>query len=267
MSRWLRVREPIDRVVALVVGFTLLPIVGVLAALARGTTPGPAIIRLWRIGRHGKPFLLLKLRTMRAARADGTAGGRELTTGRGDTRITGLGRYLRASRLDELPQLLHVVTGTMAIIGPRPETPNYVDQDDPRWRSVLRARPGIAGPSQVLAHDWEERLLAEAAPGGDVYGDVVLPLKLAVDEWYVSNASPLADLVVIASLIERFVVGRAVTCAHGWFGRRVPALDQITEALTNGSHRSGSRAAAGADRPRLMADHQRRVQSSSSADR
>jgi lipopolysaccharide/colanic/teichoic acid biosynthesis glycosyltransferase len=241
MSWWLVVRNPLDRAVAAVVGVTLVPLVGLLAALARGTSPGPAIVRLRRIGRHGRPFTLLKLRTMRTARADGTAGGRVLTAGRDDTRITRLGRYLRASRLDELPQLLHVVTGTMAIIGPRPETPAYVDQEDPRWQAVLSARPGIAGPTQALVHDWEERLLADAAPGDDVYGDLVLPLKLAVDEWYVRNASPLADLVVIASLVERFVLGRAVTWAHRWFGRRVPAL---TDALMVHPGSSASQAAA-----------------------
>jgi lipopolysaccharide/colanic/teichoic acid biosynthesis glycosyltransferase len=245
MSWWLTVRNPLDRAVSAVVGLTLLPIVGLLAALARGTSPGPAIVRLRRIGRHGRPFMLLKLRTMRTARADGTAGGGELTAGRADTRITRLGRHLRASRLDELPQLLHVVTGTMAIIGPRPETPAYVDQDDPRWQVVLRARPGIAGPTQALVHDWEEHLLADAAAGDDVYGDLVLPLKLAVDEWYVRNASPLADLVVIASLFERFVGGRAVTWAHRWFAHRVPALDEVTDALMVHPAKSESQAAAG----------------------
>jgi lipopolysaccharide/colanic/teichoic acid biosynthesis glycosyltransferase len=259
MSWWLVVRNPLDRAVAAVVGLTLLPIVGLLAALARGTSPGPAIVRLRRIGRHGRPFMLLKLRTMRTARADGTAGGRVLTAGRDDTRITRLGRYLRASRLDELPQLLHVVTGTMAIIGPRPETPAYVDQDDPRWQVVLRARPGIAGPTQALVHDWEDHLLADAAPGDDVYGDLVLPLKLAVDEWYVRNASPLDDLVVIASLFERFVGGRTVTWAHRWFRRRVPALDEVTEALLTGARSGGTpRTAAGATRAPAPARRTRR---------
>jgi lipopolysaccharide/colanic/teichoic acid biosynthesis glycosyltransferase len=244
MSWWLVARDPLDRAVAAVVGVTLVPLVGLLAALARGTTPGPAIVRLRRIGRHGRPFMLLKLRTMRTARNDGTAGGGELTAGRDDRRITRLGRYLRASRLDELPQLLHVLTGTMAVIGPRPETPAYVDQDDPRWQAVLRVRPGIAGPTQALVHDWEEHLLADAPPGDDVYGDLVLPLKLAVDEWYVRNASPLADLVVIASLVERFVLGRTVTWAHRWFGRRVPALEEVSGALTVRPGKRASQAAA-----------------------
>ncbi|MGH9013047.1 MAG: sugar transferase [Acidimicrobiia bacterium] len=244
MNRWLIVRNPLDRVVAAVVGVTLLPLVGLLAGVARRTSPGPAIVRLRRIGRHGRPFTLLKLRTMRTARADGTAGGRALTAGRDDTRITRLGRYLRASRLDELPQLLHVVTGTMAIIGPRPETPAYVNQEDPRWQAVLRGRPGIAGPSQVLVHDWEDHLLADAAPGDDVYGDLVLPLKLAVDEWYVTNASPLADLVVIAGLVERFLGGRTVTWAHRWFGRRVPALEEVSGALAVRPRKGTSQAAA-----------------------
>lgn len=202
MSPWLARRAPLDRAAAAVLLAVFAPVIAVLAVMKRLEDRGPAFVRLARVGRHGQRFEMLKLRTMRV----GT--GAPITAG-GDDRITPLGRRLRRLRLDELPQLLHVVRGEMALIGPRPETPELVDAAAPAWAAVLQARPGIAGPTQLVVEEEESRLPAEDTVA--YYAEHVLPEKLRIDQWYVQNASPLVDLRVVAGLVQRFVLHRPPT--------------------------------------------------------
>jgi lipopolysaccharide/colanic/teichoic acid biosynthesis glycosyltransferase len=158
-----------------------------------------------------------KLRTMRPA----GAGGATITSG-DDDRITPIGRRLRHYRLDELPNLVNVVAGQMALIGPRPETPGMVDATDPRWRQVLAARPAIAGPTQLVCADWEADEL-RTGDAEDVYRHKILPVKLAIDAWYVEHASPRIDAEVLVALVQRFALGRAETVVHRRVWRSVPA--------------------------------------------
>ena len=202
MSFWLRIRWPLDRVIAALLLLPAAPVIGALAFFIRRHDSGPGIVRLTRIGRHGRPFSMLKLRTMYVRAPDARAGGNPITAPN-DDRITALGTVLRRNRLDELPQLVNVVRGEMALIGPRPETPEYVDLSDVRWQDVLRARPGIAGSTQLVIHEWEERRLA---CDSDAYGRVVVGPKLALDGWYVANASPRFDAVILVSLVQRFLL-------------------------------------------------------------
>jgi lipopolysaccharide/colanic/teichoic acid biosynthesis glycosyltransferase len=211
-SRWLRARWALDRAVAVLLALPCAPLVAALAMLVRRETPGPAFVRLTRVGRSHRPFGMLKLRSMRATQPDGTAGGRAITSSH-DDRITPLGRRLRRYRLDELPQLLNVVRGEMALVGPRPETPSYVDPDDPKWAEVLSARPGIIGPTQLLVHEWEDQFLPDGWGDGDVYGTTALPVKLECDAWYVHAASLRTDLAVVAGMLRRFVFGRPVSAS------------------------------------------------------
>ncbi len=208
VNRWLRARWALDRAVALVLAVPCLPVVAVLAVLVRREGPGPAIVGLERVGQGGRPFAMLKLRSMRATGPDGTAGGPAVTSA-DDERVTPLGRRLRRHRLDELPQLLNVVRGEMALIGPRPETPSYVDAADPAWAEVLSARPGIAGPTQLLVHEWEEAFLRDR-PGDDLYRTTALPAKLRSDAWYVRSASPSVDVAVVRGILRRFLRGQPV---------------------------------------------------------
>src|SRR5205807_2305960 len=92
-----------------------------------------------------------------------------------------------------------------------PETPEYVDVSDAGWRAVLAARPGIAGPTQLVVHDMEADLAA--GPDGPRYEDL-LPAKLALDAWYVRKASPMLDALVVVALVERFLLGRRRTAVH-----------------------------------------------------
>jgi lipopolysaccharide/colanic/teichoic acid biosynthesis glycosyltransferase len=142
---------------------------------------------------------------------------------------------LRHYRLDELPQLIEVVRGRMALLGPRPETPSYVDFDDARWHRVLAARPGIAGATQVVIHDYEAGLGADDLQR---YEAEMLPVKLAVDEWYLAHASLRVDLLVAWALAERFVLRRRTTALHRRLERDVPEVATMLERERGAPSRS-----------------------------
>jgi lipopolysaccharide/colanic/teichoic acid biosynthesis glycosyltransferase len=91
----------------------------------------------------------------------------------------------------------------MALVGPRPEAPAYVDVADSTWQAVLAARPGIAGPTQLLVADWEAAVVGTG--DGDLYAERILPVKLAIDRWYVEHASPRVDGLVLVGLARRLL--------------------------------------------------------------
>jgi lipopolysaccharide/colanic/teichoic acid biosynthesis glycosyltransferase len=228
VSSWLRLRAPLDRLVAAVLGAVLAPVVAVLAWRIRRADAGPGLVVLPRVGRDGTRFGMHKLRTMRADDGRGLADGARITSGE-DPRVTPIGHTLRRYRVDELPQLLDVVTGRMALLGPRPETPELVDDSDTRWTSVLQVRPGIAGPTQLLVDQWEAELL-QGPDAPEVYRDHVLPVKLAVDAWYVRRATPWTDLLVAASLVQRFVLRRPASVIEQRIRREVPEAAAVGTA-------------------------------------
>lgn len=220
-SPWLAFRvRVIDRIVALVAGVVLAPVIGVLAWLVRREGGPPSVIGLPRVGADGRAFAMWKLRTMRPAADDGSAGGAVITAN-ADDRITPIGRRLRRLRLDELPQVVNVVRGEMGLLGPRPETPSLVDPEDPQWAAVLSVRPGITGPTQLVVERWESETLAVGSQE-DRYRTEILPVKLAVDRWYVEGASPAIDGAVAWSMVERFLLGRSETLVERLVRRQVP---------------------------------------------
>ncbi|MDH4076715.1 MAG: sugar transferase [Acidimicrobiia bacterium] len=229
MSSWLRVRVVLDRLVAVVAMLVLAPVVAVLAILVKRHDGGPAFIWVERVGRDFEPFMMLKLRSMRADMPDGRARGPALTA-KADERITPVGRRLRSYHLDEIPQLVNVARGDMLLLGPRPEAPEYVDEGEPRWKAVLRVPPGIAGPTQLVVSDWERHLIA-ADPDGSAYHDVVLPVKLAIDEWYVETMSFARDLEVAVALLKRFLPGNQPTRMRYRVSREVPEAVSIGEPV------------------------------------
>lgn len=169
----------------------LWPLLIALAAWVRLDSPGPALYRQVRVGRGGQPFGIHKFRTMFVA-----AGGAPLTVG-DDPRITRAGRFLRRTRLDELPQLLDVLRGTMSLVGPRPEVPRYMDAAPPALRArVLAVRPGMTDPA-ALAHIDEAALLAQADDPERVYRETLLPAKLQAAADYVERATLWTDLQVL----------------------------------------------------------------------
>jgi lipopolysaccharide/colanic/teichoic acid biosynthesis glycosyltransferase len=181
----------------LVVGGALVvasaPIQAVLAAAVRASSPGPVLHRARRVGRGGVPFEILKFRTMVVGAASAGPG---ITAG-GDPRVTRVGRLLRRTKLDELPQLWNVVRGDMSLVGPRPEDPRYVARYTPEQRRVLEVRPGITGLASVEYRN-EEAVLAAAADLEQAYVDEVMPAKLVLDLCYVDRRSFALDLRILA---------------------------------------------------------------------
>jgi lipopolysaccharide/colanic/teichoic acid biosynthesis glycosyltransferase len=173
----------------------LTPILACVGASIVLETGFPILFTQDRIGRRGKPFRLKKFRTMRPGKK-GTA-----ITVSGDSRITRVGRFLRKFKLDELPQLWNVVRGDMSLVGPRPEVPEFVDFNEPMWRAVLQARPGITDPASIAYRD-EETLLAGAADPIAYYRECVLPAKLALNVEYLKKRTIASDFKVILQTIR-----------------------------------------------------------------
>jgi lipopolysaccharide/colanic/teichoic acid biosynthesis glycosyltransferase len=170
------------------------PVFLVAAVLVAATSPGPVLFRQRRMGFGGRPFTLLKLRTMRVAPE-----GVQLTAS-GDARITPVGRWLRRFKLDEIPQLWNVVRGDMALVGPRPEVPRYVDASDPLWQSVLSARPGLTDPVTLRLRD-EEALLAGVGDVEGYYRERLLPWKLRGYRDYLARRTWTSDLGVLGATV------------------------------------------------------------------
>jgi lipopolysaccharide/colanic/teichoic acid biosynthesis glycosyltransferase len=183
-------RRLLDVTVAGMLLLVLAPLLGVLALLVRATSTGPALFRQIRIGRNGRPFVLLKLRTMRA-----DAPGPVITAG-GDPRITRFGAWLRRTKLDELPQLWNVLRGDMSLVGPRPEVPDYVALYTAAQRATLLVRPGLTDPASLAWAD-EAATLATFAEPHRAYADVVLPWKLALSLAYLERRTVWSDLAVV----------------------------------------------------------------------
>jgi lipopolysaccharide/colanic/teichoic acid biosynthesis glycosyltransferase len=189
----------VDLLGASIASVVTTPICIVAALSIKLTSRGPVFHRAARVGKDGELFTLLKFRTMRIEH--GAA-----VTAAGDPRVTPIGRILRRTKIDELPQLLNVLSGDMSLVGPRPEDPRYVALYTPEQRRVLSVRPGMTSPAAV-AYRREERLIRDA--GGDAeqaYVEKVLPEKLKLDLDYVDNRSFWSDLVVLARTAVRLFV-------------------------------------------------------------
>lgn len=187
-------------VVASALGLLVLsPLFLVIALAIKRSSPGPVFYNASRVGMHGKPIHVRKFRTMVANAASLGPG----VTTQGDPRITPVGRFLRKWKLDELPQLINVLEGTMSLVGPRPEDPRYVALYTPEQRRVLDVRPGITSLASVK-YRHEEQMLS----GNDweaVYIHEVMPSKLKIDLEYVEHAGPWQDIrVIFATLVELF---------------------------------------------------------------
>jgi lipopolysaccharide/colanic/teichoic acid biosynthesis glycosyltransferase len=199
-----------QRIIALVGMVLLAPILGLLALAVRLDSAGPILYRARRMERH-REFAMLKFRTMRSIPGDEAPA----VTALGDPRITKVGRLLRRSKLDELPQLWNVVRGEMLLVGPRPEDPRYADPVDPLHQLVFAHRPGITGTTALAFRDEESLLASEATklaaasgrglPTSDdidrVYRQLVLPAKLAMDSEYLRTRSTRGDLAILGRTV------------------------------------------------------------------
>lgn len=193
------------------IGLLLLaPLMGLIALAVTLDSPGGVFFAHERVGRYGRKFRVLKFRTMvqNAPRLGGA-----ITAGH-DPRITRVGRLLRATKLDELPQLWNVLKGEMSLVGPRPEVAKYVQLWDPTLREqVLSVRPGITGLTQIR-YRHEETLLAQQPDPETYYREVLLPLKLQSDAEYVQRRTLLYDLyLILRTLLALFERSEAAQTA------------------------------------------------------
>ena len=156
---------------------------------------GPVLFRQHRVGLHGRHFRLLKLRSMRK----NTTGLK--ITAESDPRITRTGAFLRKYKLDELPQLWNVVRGDMSLIGPRPEVPDYVDEQDVLWREVLSVRPGISDLATLVYRN-EEQILRGQPDREAFYRTSLLPHKLRLSAHYIRRRTLARDLRLILMTIR-----------------------------------------------------------------
>lgn len=161
--------------------------VSLAALVAQGR---PVLFLQPRVGRHGRLFRIAKFRSMREEAGPAV-------TAAGDPRVTPLGRFLRRTKLDELPQLWNVLRGDMSLVGPRPEIPRYVEAAARDFRAIARLRPGLTDWASLAYYD-EERLLA-AAGGAARYAEVILPRKLALARLYQRRRSWALDLRLLAA--------------------------------------------------------------------
>jgi lipopolysaccharide/colanic/teichoic acid biosynthesis glycosyltransferase len=203
-SLTMAVKRTLDVVVSVLGLLILSPVFAVVAAIIKLDSPGPVFFRQTRVGRGGRPFRIYKFRSMVA---DAQRAGTALTV-RADPRITRVGRLLRRSKLDELPQLVNVLVGDMSIVGPRPEVPEYMEFYTPDQRAVLIAmRPGITDYAAILFRDESSLLDGERDPV-DVYRRVIMPAKFACYERYSREIGVLTDLRIIVATGLVLVVGR-----------------------------------------------------------
>jgi lipopolysaccharide/colanic/teichoic acid biosynthesis glycosyltransferase len=172
----------------------LCPLLLAVALWVRLDSPGPVLFRQQRVGRGGRLFGILKFRTMQV---NAEAAGLQITVGQ-DPRITSAGRWLRRSKLDELPQLLNVLRGEMSMVGPRPEVPRYVALYPADQRAtVLSVRPGITDLASLAFRD-ESTLLARSTDPERTYVEEILPIKLLHACDYVARRSLWLDLRILA---------------------------------------------------------------------
>jgi lipopolysaccharide/colanic/teichoic acid biosynthesis glycosyltransferase len=164
----------VDFIMSLIGLVVLSPVLAVVALLVRMSGPGPILFQQERLGRHGRPFHLIKFRSM----VDHSDGQGPLVTAGGDVRVTPVGRVLRRTKLDELPQLWNVVCGDMSLVGPRPEVARYADHYPELFAIVLRQRPGITDICTLQLRN-EEEILARVADPEQYYRQRLLPRKLA----------------------------------------------------------------------------------------
>lgn len=173
--------------------FPLMVIVGLAVFISDGV---PIIFAQKRVGLNGKEFKLYKFRTMEVLK--GAENGR---FDPGETkRVTKLGKFLRKTKLDELPSLWNVLKGDMSLVGPRPEVKKWVEVYPQRWQYVLSVKPGITDPASIEFRN-EEEILAKSNDPEKTYKEVILPRKLELYEQYIKNRSFWGDIKILIKTV------------------------------------------------------------------
>lgn len=171
--------------------FLLIPFAAVAVAV-KCSSRGPVFFRQVRVGKNGRKFRIYKFRTMVA---DAEKKGMQITVG-GDSRVTGIGRVLRKTKVDELPQLFNVFAGQMSFVGPRPEVPHYVDMYSDYQKNVLRIKPGITELASIVYRD-ENDVLANSEDPERTYIEEIMPEKIKLNMQYMQKMNVFYDIYLI----------------------------------------------------------------------
>jgi lipopolysaccharide/colanic/teichoic acid biosynthesis glycosyltransferase len=220
-------KEALDFTAALILLVLTAPLILGAMTLVKLTSRGPVIYAQTRLGRYGQPFTLYKIRTM-AHNCESLTGPRWSVPG--DSRITPVGRWLRRTHLDELPQLWNVLRGDMSLIGPRPERPEFLPQLEralPHYRARLQVRPGVTGLAQV-----------QLPPDTNLES---VRVKLAYDLYYVAHVSFVLDLRIYAATLGK-MAGVPFAVLRGLF--RFPRREVIEAEYRTMSPRPAAKAPA-----------------------
>ena len=195
MSHSSRINSGLPRSVELFLALILLvlctPLFALLAFAVAISSPGPVLFRQERVGRRGRNFMLCKFRSMRP-----NFGGLQVTVGN-DPRVTRVGKILRKTKLDELPEFWNVLQGEMSIVGPRPEVPRYVNLGDPMWQLVLEAKPGITDPVTLRLRNEEDLLALVEGDPEKFYLEKLQPFKLRGYLDYLHRRNWFGDVKVL----------------------------------------------------------------------
>ena len=164
------------------------------------TSKGGVFFVQLRVGKNNKDFKLYKFRTM-FLNSDNKG---LLTVGNNDKRITKLGYYLRKNKLDELPQLINVLNGTMSLVGPRPEVRKYVNLYNSEQKSILEIKPGITDLASIMYYN-ENEILANSGNPEQTYINEIMPIKLEINKKYINEMSLLTDLKIIFKTFMKLI--------------------------------------------------------------
>lgn len=181
-----------DILLSLLILLVTSPLLLVAAALVYAQDGGWPFYSPWRVGMHGKPFRMHKLRSM----AMGADRNQVDTTAAGDARITGIGRWLRRYKIDELPQLWNILRGEMSLVGPRPQIDREVNLYTQAERGLLDARPGITDFSSIVFADLAE-IVAPYPDANIAYNQLVRPWKSRLGLFYIEHATSIVDVILI----------------------------------------------------------------------
>ena len=197
------IKRLIDVTLAGVALVLLAPLLLLVTLLIKLDSAGPVFFRQERMGKGVQPFLIYKFRTMVR---DAPQKGGPLTLGQ-DPRITRLGRWLRKTKIDELPQLLNILRGEMAFVGPRPEVRKYVEMFPREFEEILQIRPGLTDLASLKYRD-ESEFLGRFENAEEAYVQVILPDKIRLAKEYLNQSSFLFDLSVILRTLLKLAGNR-----------------------------------------------------------
>ena len=188
------IKRLFDIIVSLIGLIILIPVFIVVAILIKLDSPGPVLFKGKRVGQNGRPFYILKFRSMVP---DAPQKGATITC-KDDPRTTRIGRFLRNTKLDELPSLVNVLKGEMSLVGPRPEAPAWVERYTPQQQVVLTIKPGITGLAQIKYRS-EEDLLSQTNWEAEYFP--IMNDKLNIDLYYVKHRSFILDIRILLGTI------------------------------------------------------------------